>query len=128
MTSDEQALRKKMKAKFTERLVDAFLDAIILARYQNCPFSGYDALLFIQEQFGLHVSPGTVYSTIYNMERQKLVELISENKKRIYQVTEKGKLYTEVVTSPKEIGAFMQKLMGATTKEPTSGSPENKKP
>ena len=53
--------------------------------------SGYDAMLFINEKFDILISPGMIYSALYNLEREELVESKSISIKRTYKLTEKGK-------------------------------------
>lgn len=82
-----------------------------MARFRDKPFSGYDVLIFVREQFGLLLSPGTVYSRLYSMEREGLIELVIEKgKKRVYRLTDLGKLMVDVTTSMNEIKAFITKI------------------
>jgi DNA-binding PadR family transcriptional regulator len=98
--------------RFIERLITTFLDMIILTNFQNEPFSGYDVLLFIQRQFNIDLSPGTVYATIYSMERKKLITIVSTRGKRTYKITDKGKLTANILAKPDEIQAYVAKLTG----------------
>ena len=111
MTPDEQALRSKIKEEFTEKLVSCFLEILVIAGFRDSSFSGYDALRLINERYGILLSPGRMYSTIYAMERKKLVEGSYQKGKRMYRVTDFGKLTLEVVTSSDETQAFMEKVM-----------------
>ncbi|MEM2779723.1 MAG: helix-turn-helix transcriptional regulator [Candidatus Bathyarchaeia archaeon] len=101
----------EIKRKFVERIVADFLDIIIMAQFIDRSFSGYDVLVFIQKQFNLLLSPGTVYSKLYSMEREGLVKLVAKRgRKRIYRVTDLGKLTVEVTTSADEIKAFFARI------------------
>lgn len=100
----------EIKMKFVERLMTNFLDVITLAYFRNDSFSGYDVLMFVQKEFGLLLSAGTVYSKLYSMEREGLIEMVSTNRKRIYKLTELGKLTADVVTSTDEIMVFLAKI------------------
>jgi DNA-binding PadR family transcriptional regulator len=111
MMPDEKTLRVQIKEEFTERVVSCFLEILVIAGFRDDSFSGYDALRFINERFGIMFSPGRMYSTLYAMERKKLVEGSYEKGKRVYEVTELGKLTLEVVTSSDEIQAFMAKVL-----------------
>jgi DNA-binding PadR family transcriptional regulator len=112
MKTTEQQTRIQIKNKFTERLITTFLDMIILTNFQNEPFSGYDVLLFIQRQFNIILSPGSVYSTVYSMERKKLITASSTTGKRTYKITQKGKLTANILAKPDEIQAYVAKLTG----------------
>ena len=111
MMRDEQTLRIQIKEAFTERLVSCFLEILVIAGFRDNSFSGYDALRFINERYGILLSPGRMYSTMYAMERKKLVEGSHVQGKRMYKVADFGKLTLEVVTSSEEIQAFMAKVL-----------------
>lgn len=110
MYDKDEKLIFEIKRRFIERLVSNFLDVIILRHFRNNSFSGYDVILFIREQFDLLLSPGTVYFKLYSMERKGLIEGISASRKRVYKVTELGKLVADVTTSSNEIKKFMAKI------------------
>jgi DNA-binding PadR family transcriptional regulator len=61
-----------------------------MAELQNEPISGYDVISFIHNKFGFLASSGTVYSLLYSLERNGLVEGIWIERKRVYKLTEKG--------------------------------------
>jgi len=67
------------------------MDIIILAELRNGPISGYDVISFIHNKFHLLVSLGTVYSLLYSLERNGLIEGTWNERKRVYKLTEKGK-------------------------------------
>lgn len=82
-----------------------------MAHFRDRSFSGYDVLVFVQRRFGLLLSPGTVYSRLYSMEREGLIKLVAKRgRKRIYRVTDLGKLTVEVTTSANEIKAFFARI------------------
>jgi DNA-binding PadR family transcriptional regulator len=111
MMRDEQTLRIQIKEAFTEKLVSCFLEILIIAGFRDSSFSGYDALRFINERYGILLSPGRMYSTMYAMERKKLVEGSHVQGKRVYRVTDFGKMTLDVVTSSDEIQAFIVKVL-----------------
>jgi len=74
-----------------ERIIKNFMDIIILAELRNGPISGYDVISFIHNKFHLLVSLGTVYSLLYSLERNGLIEGTWNERKRVYKLTEKGK-------------------------------------
>ncbi len=114
METNNEALKKQLKQEFIERLMTRFLDIAIMIRFQNEPFSNYDAHMFVQNDFGLRVSSDTVHSTIYAMERKKLVSGLNMSGKRVYRLTDKGKMTVEIATAPEEMAAFMKRLIGKT--------------
>jgi DNA-binding PadR family transcriptional regulator len=72
------------------RIIKNFLDILILAEMRNGPLSGYDVISFIHNKFRLLVSSGTVYSTLYALERDGLIAGTWNHRKRVYKYTEKG--------------------------------------
>jgi len=72
------------------RIVKTFLDVLVLAELRNGPLSGYDVIAFIHNKFRLLVSSGTVYSLLYSLERDGLIRGVWNQRKRVYQLTEKG--------------------------------------
>jgi DNA-binding PadR family transcriptional regulator len=73
------------------RVVKSFLDILILIemKKQN-NLSGYDITSFVNGKFGGILSPGTVYATLYSMERKGLIKGESDGRKTVYALTEKG--------------------------------------
>jgi len=72
------------------RIIKNFLDVLVLAELRNGPMSGYDVIAFIHNKFRLLVSSGTVYSLLYSLERDGLVNGSWSQRKRIYKLTDKG--------------------------------------
>jgi len=76
--------------KMHRRIIKTFLDVLILAELRNGPLSGYDVIAFIHNKFRFLVSSGTVYSLLYSLERDGLIGGVWNQRKRVYQLTEKG--------------------------------------
>jgi DNA-binding PadR family transcriptional regulator len=83
-------LEGKILKKMHERIIKNFMDIIILAELRNGSLSGYDVISFIHNRFHLLVSSGTVYSLLYSLERNSLIEGTWNERKRVYKLTEKG--------------------------------------
>lgn len=60
-----------------------------MAELQNGPKSGYDIITYIHNKHGFLVSSGTVYSLLYALERNNLIEGIWIDRKRVYKLTPK---------------------------------------
>jgi DNA-binding PadR family transcriptional regulator len=86
-----ERLEAKILKRMHERIIKNFMDIIILAELQNGPISGYDVISFIHNKFHLLVSSGTVYSLLYSLERNSLIEGTWNERKRVYKLTDKGK-------------------------------------
>lgn len=83
----------KLEAKNIK--ADAWEDNLKLYGYG--PISGYDVISFIHDKFHLLVSSGTVYSLLYSLERNGLIEGTWNERKRVYKLTEKGKKTIETI-------------------------------
>jgi DNA-binding PadR family transcriptional regulator len=89
VVSNERTEGRILK-KMHERMIKNFMDIIIMAELRKGPLSGYDAISYIHNKFNLLVSSGTVYSLLYSLERNGLVEGTWDERKRTYKLTEKG--------------------------------------
>ncbi|MGB9959912.1 MAG: PadR family transcriptional regulator [Candidatus Bathyarchaeales archaeon] len=92
-------LEGKILKKMHERIIKNSMDVIILAELRNGPMSGYDVISFIHNKFHLLVSSGTVYSLLYSLERNGLIEGTWDERKRVYRLTDKGSKTIETILS-----------------------------
>ena len=111
MIPADNDIKNELKKNFIERLISNFLDVIILSRFCDSALNAKDVILFVQKQFGYSLSSHKVHSTLYAMERKKLIVAATTDGKIIYRLTEKGKLTVKVTTESDEIKVFMEKLM-----------------
>jgi DNA-binding PadR family transcriptional regulator len=106
----EKLIIKKMR----ERVIKTFLDAIIMSELQNGPLSGYDVISYIHNKYGYLVSSGTVYSLLYSLESNNLVEGIWIDRKRTYKLTSKGaKTIQSILSSHEKIKSFLSTILKA---------------
>ena len=80
----------KIVENLRRRAIKTFMDVLILAELQEKPLSGYDIIGLVHRRFDVLVSSGTVYSILYSLERKGLVAADTENRKRVYTLTDKG--------------------------------------
>ena len=107
-----ERLEGKVLKKMHERIIKNFMDIIILAELRIAPLSGYDVISFIHNKFHLLVSSGTVYSLLYSLERNGLIEGTWNERKRVYKLTDKGKKTIETVLSANDkIKNFITNLL-----------------
>lgn len=80
-----------MRTDIEVRLIQDFMDIIILRllRENHCT-SAYELIKYFHHKFHMLVSSGTVYSMLYSMERQSLIEGNFDGRKRIYKLTKHG--------------------------------------
>jgi len=117
---NERNILKKLRRRF----ISKFLDLIILDRVESVPYiNGYAIIEYIFQKFNILVSSGSVYSTLYAMEREGLIEGAWKGRKRIYNITPEGKeiiktireqfnlitsLFREVITQEQEYTPYQQ--------------------
>jgi len=107
-----EKLEGKVLRKLHERIIKNFMDIIILAELRKGPMSGYDVISFIHNKFNLLVSSGTVYSLLYSLERNGLIEGSWDERKRVYRLTEKGAKTIEAILSANDkIQNFVTNLL-----------------
>jgi len=92
-------MAKTVLEEMHERIVKDFMDIIILAALRNRTLSGYDIIAFIHSKHHLLVSSGTVYSLLYSLERNGLIEGTWNERKRVYRLTVKGRSKIETALS-----------------------------
>ena len=84
-------------------IVKSFLDTLILVKLKNNGGSnGYQIVRFIQKKYDLMISPSTVYSAVYLLERKDLIKANSINNVRVYSLTDKGQAMTEIILNHQE--------------------------
>ncbi len=102
----------KIVENLRRRTIKTFMDVLILAELQGKPLSGYDIIGLVHKRFNVLVSSGTVYSLLYSLERKGLVAADLENRKRVYNLTDKGKQTLETVgRAHGEINGLVQNLI-----------------
>jgi len=56
---------------------------------------------YVNENFNMILSPGTVYSVIYSLERQNLIMANRVGEKRLYSITQTGQQKMDTFVSLK---------------------------
>jgi len=69
-----EMLEGKVLKKMHGRIIKNFRGIMILAELKTGPLSGYDVISLVQNRFHLLVSSGIVYSLLYSLERNGLIE------------------------------------------------------
>jgi DNA-binding PadR family transcriptional regulator len=92
------------------------MDIIILKRLRTDNLlSGYDIIKYLHRKFHILPSPGTVYSILYALERQKLIEGNMSQEKRLYRLTNQGeKLLNQIGSTKNHIQAYISYIFSET--------------
>ncbi|RLG93444.1 hypothetical protein DRO34_00140 [Candidatus Bathyarchaeota archaeon] len=95
----KQELQKRnIVRNLFKKILRNFIDIFILFSLAKTDFlSGYDILTKINDRYMLLLSPGTVYSILYRLEREGLIEGQKMDGKRVYRITEKGRKHVEYI-------------------------------
>jgi len=83
---------RKFLRELKRRTIRNFLDILILLILHERSMSGYDIITLILERYGIFLSAGSVYSMLHVMEREKLIRGYWDGRRRVYILTEKGRL------------------------------------
>ncbi|MGA2386680.1 MAG: PadR family transcriptional regulator [Candidatus Bathyarchaeia archaeon] len=107
MAQEKQHFEDRVLKIAKNQIVTAYLDGIILCQLKNNQSSGYDLLKILSKKLNVLISPGTMYSTLYYLERQGFIECLSDERKRVYQLTEDGKNAIDVILNSKQLKDFL---------------------
>ena len=81
-----------LKERTSGKYVKNALDLVILAILNGKPMYGYKIMAAIHKEFGVLLSPGSLYPLLHLLEEKKLVESRVEGGKRVYEATNKGRI------------------------------------
>jgi len=73
------------------------MDVILLSKARDNAITGYDAMSFIHDTYGVMISAGTIYAHLYALERDGLISSNSDSKSRTFEITETGEKILENV-------------------------------
>ena len=96
------------------RILNHFVDLLILVSLNGygSQISGYDVIKYLQLKYHILPSSGTVYSCLYNMEREGLLRGEQNGRKRIYTLTQHGVETARAVLNGKDrILNFMSMIL-----------------
>ncbi len=74
-----------------EKHVKTFLDIVILSMLNGRSTYGYKIIAIIHKEFGILLSPATLYPLLHSLENEQLIKSVSDDGKTFYQLTLKGK-------------------------------------
>jgi len=88
----------EIRADLDVRLVQDFMDVIILKllKRNDCT-SGYALIRYFHQRFHMFVSSGTVYSTLYSLERQGFIVGDFDGRRRVYRLTKDGEQFFDAI-------------------------------
>ena len=103
----EEKLLKKDRdiiKKLRRRLVNELLDIIILNKVESDPYiTGYAIIEYLLLRFNILVSSGSVYSTLYALERKGLIKGVWKGRRRIYKITPEGEKMIKILREKSDV-------------------------
>ena len=101
----------KLVENLKKRVIQSFMDMLVLMELKKHSMSGYDAISLIHRRFGILLSSGTIYSLLYSLERNGWIKGVWKQRKRVYELTEKGEQNIEIITrANSEIQNFVRNI------------------
>jgi DNA-binding PadR family transcriptional regulator len=103
---------QKNGERITERHVKAFLDLLILAILNGKSMYGYKIIAAVHKEFGVLLSPGSLYPLLHMLEENKMISSKPQGGKIIYSATSVGRrafqnTFTEYRAAVKQLDVFM---------------------
>jgi DNA-binding PadR family transcriptional regulator len=104
-------LSSEIVERLKRKALRNFMDILILTEMKKSPLSGYDVIGLVHKKFDVFVSSGTVYSLLYSLERDGLIKGVWNDRKRVYELSEKGEQNIGVITKAnEEIQNFLRNI------------------
>jgi len=95
---------KDVIKRLRRRLINELLDIIILNTVEYNPYiTGYAIIEYLFRRFNILVSSGSVYSTLYALEREGLIKGVWKGRRRIYKITPEGEKMIKILREKSDI-------------------------
>ncbi|MGD0495600.1 MAG: PadR family transcriptional regulator [Candidatus Bathyarchaeia archaeon] len=91
MTANNFVNVGRLEERTSGRYVKTTLDLVVLAILNGKPMYGYKIMADIHKEFGVLLSPGSLYPLLHLLEEKKLVESRVEGGKKVYEPTNEGR-------------------------------------
>ena len=103
-------LRERTSGKY----VKTALGLVILAILNGKPMYGYKIMAAIHKEFGVLLSPGSLYPLLHLLEERELVESHAEGGRKVYEATDKGRIgfqnaFAEFRISMSQLESFVRR-------------------
>jgi len=105
---------QRLRGMTPGKYVKTSLDLVILAILNGTPMYGYKIMAFIHKEFGILLSPGSLYPLLHLLEEELLIESRDEGGKKVYEATNKGRTrfqnaFTMFKTSMNQLENFVKR-------------------
>jgi DNA-binding PadR family transcriptional regulator len=102
-----------LEERIVARHVKTFLDIVVLGMLNGKPMYGYKLIATVHKEFGVLLSPGSLYPLLHSLEDNKLIKSGFQGGKIVYEVTPNGKnklknILTAYKTAMRKVENFMK--------------------
>lgn len=80
-----------LERQVSDKFVRSFLDIVVMKVLDSTPAYGYEIMATVHREFGVLLSPGTLYPLLHSMEDKGLIESSQDGGRIVYSVSSKGK-------------------------------------
>lgn len=84
-------MSQNLEEACNKHIVKSFLDLIVLSMLANNPMHGYKIIAVLHNNFGVLLSPGTLYPLLYKLEGENMVKIAEVKRRKIYSLTPQGR-------------------------------------
>ena len=111
---------RKSEERITERHVKAFLDLLILTILNGKPMYGYKIIAAVHNEFGVLLSPGSLYPLLHALEKKRMVESQFQGGRIFYSVTLNGKkIFQNTIMEYKATIRQMDNFINSNARSPS---------
>ena len=105
-------MKRDFLRKMQERVAKSFLDMLILTKLRKEPKSAYGIFVSIDRKLRFRVNSSTVYSIVYSLMRDGLIENSEQRRAKVYRLTDKGERTVQAfLNTRKHTQAFLASLL-----------------
>ena len=106
--------------KIAERHVKAFLDLLVLGILNGNSLYGYKIIAAVHKEFGVLLSPGSLYPLLHALESKMMVTSTCQSGKIVYAATPNGRrvfqsTFTDYRAAVQQLCSFMNSSSESTS-------------
>lgn len=90
-TSNVLLSASALEERIAERYVKISLDIVVLGILNGKPMHGYKIIAAVHKEFGILLSPGSLYPLLHTLDKEKFIESHFQGGKIVYLATPSGK-------------------------------------
>jgi DNA-binding PadR family transcriptional regulator len=95
-------MESEILSKMHRKIVESFLDVLILLELKDDSLSSYDVISSIRKRFNVLLNSATVYTCLDDLEREGLITREGAQRRKVYMLTEKGNKTVKILLKRKK--------------------------